>query len=374
MNNLPRSLSQELLNESEQLLEEIDRILTQSDQSPTHTLSQLVQTVFRRPRGNSQFFANSIVERGSTPLVANANEESNQDGNANASSSIFSSLFSNPSSNDPVHEISEVEQLLRHFTFALTSPSRTPTHALSPSSSVPTTPRARSRLIDPHRRYSSEEYSFARDEFKKLAESPEARQSEVSTKILNAMIDFYYDHDCEEWPLQQDIVQRVREMPCGCIFTFTGRVTQSCFQMYDEEESIEMLYYYLFSKARVPRCEEIRPILEYHTLMSEYPSHDQLQEYIMNTFSFYSNPEEYHQQDKMHVPVSHPERIPVIGHTGEPIGCGICQCDIVEPQDKIQLPKCSHSFHAHSSDCLESASIYTWFQSESTCPLCKEKV
>ena len=355
MSHLPRSLSQELVNESEQLLEEIDRILTQNDQSPTHMLSQLVQTVFRRPRGNSRPTHDS-----------------------NVSSDIFSSLFSHPSSNDPVSEMGEVEQLLRHFTFALTSPSRTPNQARSPnespSASLHSSPRAVSRRMDPHRRYSSEEYSFARDEYKKLAESDEARQSEVSTKILNAMIEFYYDHDCEEWPLRQDIVQRVREIPCGCIFAFTGRVTQSCFQMYHEEETDEMLYYYLFSKARVPRCEEIRPILEYNTLMSEYPSYDQLQEYIMNTFSFYSNPEEYHQQDKMHVPVSHPERIPVMSHTGDPIGCGICQSDIVEPQDKILLSKCGHSFHAHSSDCLESASIYTWFQTESLCPLCKEKV
>jgi hypothetical protein len=152
MNNLPRSLSQELLNESEQVLEEIERILTQNDQSPTHTLSQLVQTVFRRPRGNSH-----------------------PSHDTDPSSTIFSSLFNNLSSNDPVSEMGEVEQLLRHFTFALTSPSRTPVHERSPSASVPASPRSPSRRMDPHRRYSSEEYSFARDEFKKLAESSEAR-------------------------------------------------------------------------------------------------------------------------------------------------------------------------------------------------------
>jgi Ring finger domain len=305
MNNLSSLISQELLEESEQLLEEIDRILTQNNQSSS-----------------------------------------------------------------PILEIREVEQLFRHFTFSIASP----TSSLSPLSDESATSRSRYRFIDPYRRYSSEEYSFARDEFKKLAESHEARQSEVSTKILNVILDFYYDHNREKWPLQQDIIQVIRNMPCGCIFAFTGRVTQSCFQMYEEEDITEMLYYYLFSKAHVPRCEEIRPILEYNTLTSEYPSQEHLQEYILNTFSFYSNPEEYHQQDKMHVPVSHPERIPVIAHVGDPIGCGICQSDIVEPQDKIQLSGCRHSFHAHSGDCLESASIYTWFQSESTCPLCKEKV
>jgi len=357
MSDLRRSLSQELLQESEELLEEIERILSpDSTQSPTHTLTQLVQTVFRRSQAN---------QTGRLRGDSHPNH---------ASSMIFSSLFQAPSSQDPVREVGEVEELLRHFTFAL-GPLEGGSPNGSPSSSVLHTPRRSSRRIDPYRRYSSEEYSFARDEFKKLAESCEAREmQEVSTKMLNAMIDFYYDHDCEEWPLKQDIVQRVREMPCGCIFAFTGRQTQSCFQMFEEEEITDLLYYYLFSKGRVPRCEEIRPILEYNTLMSEYPSPEQLQEYILNTFSFYSNPEDYHQQDKMHVPVSHPERIPVVCHVGDPIGCGICQSDIIESQDKIQLPKCNHSFHAHSADCLESASIYTWFQSESTCPLCKEKV
>jgi len=217
------------------------------------------------------------------------------------------------------------------------------------------------------------------DEFKALCETDQARQSTVSTPLLNIMIDYYYDHDREDWPGQQDIVTQVRNMPCGCIFAFSlglapNSAVLSCYQTYPQEEIEDMLFYYLFSEARVPNCEELRAILEYQSVMSRYPTQEELREYVINRLSFFANPEEYYQRDRVHHPVSHPERIPVRVHEGDAVGCGICQEDIVTGQRKIVLNRCHHAFHATASECLETACIYTWFEKESLCPMCKEQV
>ncbi|CAI8607800.1 unnamed protein product [Vicia faba] len=46
--------------------------------------------------------------------------------------------------------------------------------------------------------------------------------------------------------------------------------------------------------------------------------------------------------------------------------CAVCLCDIVEGEKARLLPKCNHGFHL---DCIDM-----WFQSHSTCPLCRNLV
>ncbi|GAU31997.1 hypothetical protein TSUD_359420 [Trifolium subterraneum] len=46
--------------------------------------------------------------------------------------------------------------------------------------------------------------------------------------------------------------------------------------------------------------------------------------------------------------------------------CAVCLCDIVEGEKTRLLPKCNHGFHL---DCIDM-----WFQSHSTCPLCRNLV
>lgn len=255
--------------------------------------------------------------------------------------------------------------------------------------------RRTERIVDPYRRFSSLEYRHAKDEFRELCETDFAREASPPTRLLNILIDFYYDND-EEWPTQEEILEHVKAMPCGCIFLSptdtrgrseaTDNVSvateqgaaelESCFQLsyYSEDDIDDMLYHYLFSEARIPSCQEIFPILEYYSTMNRYPNPEELQTYAINRLAFYLNPEEYHQQDKEHVPVLHPERIPLSVHYGDPVGCGICQDDISEGQKKIVLKKCKHVFHAESVECLETASIFNWFKTESKCPMCKSDV
>ncbi|WMV34972.1 hypothetical protein MTR67_028357 [Solanum verrucosum] len=46
--------------------------------------------------------------------------------------------------------------------------------------------------------------------------------------------------------------------------------------------------------------------------------------------------------------------------------CAVCLCDVSEGEMARLLPKCNHGFHV---DCIDM-----WFQSHSTCPLCRNPV
>ncbi|KAK4395016.1 RING-H2 finger protein ATL60 [Sesamum angolense] len=46
--------------------------------------------------------------------------------------------------------------------------------------------------------------------------------------------------------------------------------------------------------------------------------------------------------------------------------CAVCLCEVSEGEKARLLPKCNHGFHV---DCIDM-----WFQSHSTCPLCRNPV
>ncbi|KAK7338196.1 hypothetical protein VNO77_18798 [Canavalia gladiata] len=50
----------------------------------------------------------------------------------------------------------------------------------------------------------------------------------------------------------------------------------------------------------------------------------------------------------------------------EGLECAVCLCEVVEGEKARVLPKCNHGFHV---DCIDM-----WFQSHSTCPLCRNIV
>ncbi|CAM8949855.1 unnamed protein product [Rhodiola kirilowii] len=51
---------------------------------------------------------------------------------------------------------------------------------------------------------------------------------------------------------------------------------------------------------------------------------------------------------------------------GNGLECAVCLCELVEGDKARMLPKCNHGFHV---DCIDM-----WFQSHSTCPLCRNPV
>ncbi|OWM66527.1 RING-H2 finger protein ATL3-like [Punica granatum] len=52
--------------------------------------------------------------------------------------------------------------------------------------------------------------------------------------------------------------------------------------------------------------------------------------------------------------------------SGEGLECAICLSELVEGEKARLLPKCNHGFH---SDCIDM-----WFESHSTCPICRNPV
>lgn len=46
--------------------------------------------------------------------------------------------------------------------------------------------------------------------------------------------------------------------------------------------------------------------------------------------------------------------------------CAVCLCEVCEGEKARLLPKCNHGFHV---DCIDM-----WFQSHSTCPLCRNPI
>ncbi|KAK4790794.1 hypothetical protein SAY86_031207 [Trapa natans] len=51
---------------------------------------------------------------------------------------------------------------------------------------------------------------------------------------------------------------------------------------------------------------------------------------------------------------------------GEELECAICLTELIEGEKARMLPKCNHGFH---SDCIDM-----WFESHSTCPICRNPV
>lgn len=51
---------------------------------------------------------------------------------------------------------------------------------------------------------------------------------------------------------------------------------------------------------------------------------------------------------------------------GDGLECAVCLCDVSQGEKARILPKCNHGFHV---DCIDM-----WFQSHSTCPLCRNPV
>ncbi|KAG4124617.1 hypothetical protein ERO13_D10G050966v2 [Gossypium hirsutum] len=50
----------------------------------------------------------------------------------------------------------------------------------------------------------------------------------------------------------------------------------------------------------------------------------------------------------------------------EGLECAVCLCEVIEGEKARLLPKCNHGFHV---DCIDM-----WFQSHSTCPLCRNPI
>lgn len=224
------------------------------------------------------------------------------------------------------------------------------------------------RIRDRDRIYLSEEYHFAKDEFKTLCNNDYARSiDQIPYSILNILLHHYYINNCDSWLNKHDLIQELIKSNCNCMFNI-------CFNSYSDIYLSQFFDYYIFSEVRIPSCSELLHINEYYNIMNRFPNSNELNSYISNILSFNTNPGDYHQQDKVRIPTKNIDKLNVSLHSGNSIGCGICQDDIKENQYKIKLEPCNHFFHHDKNDCLDTESILTWIEKESLCPICKTKI
>jgi hypothetical protein len=214
------------------------------------------------------------------------------------------------------------------------------------------------------RQYNSYEYAIALEQYKNLCNNNnELYVSENIVPFLNIMLNYYNIND-KNWPSKEYIITQIKE-------------TYQYFNQYNIENINSLLDYYFFTECRIPSDNEMPFIIEYFITMKEYPDLVRLEEYIINVISFLNNPEEYHQQDKIYIPVEDVSLLSVVENDLEndleDVGCSICQDDILLKQSMIKL-NCNHYFHSSAKDCLIDSSIYTWFEQNSTCPVCGIKV
>ena len=154
-----------------------------------------------------------------------------------------------------------------------------------------------------------------------------------------------------------------------------------CSNMIEHQQIVDMWRYYIFVRSEIPRCIDTPHIIEYYLIQKQYPTEEELRDYRINQLQFIHSPEDYYQKDRMHVPVTHVDKLPIKQYqelTNESRhgcdSCALCQSDFESDTNVIQLIPCGHIFHQQSKDCLETSSIYDWMKEHNHCPLCKTKI
>jgi hypothetical protein len=214
--------------------------------------------------------------------------------------------------------------------------------------------------------FSETEYDMASDYFNTLVWSQYEDVMDFvrpTQNVLNVILEFWQSTNRESMPLWDQLI----EMIVSEIMTFH--------EIDLTEEDLQIIVeHYLSTQGYLPSPMDYNIIHEYFLLHNEYPSDDEILDMTRRTLMFFMNPEAFHQQDKVHVPALHIDKIPRFQNTETGISCSICQDEIGLNQMVLRLPPCQHTYHGSSEDCLENACVLNWLSENNTCPMCKTKV
>jgi len=211
------------------------------------------------------------------------------------------------------------------------------------------------------KRYQDREYNSAKTYFVQNIKKNKSCDY-VSITLLNVLLDFKRENN-ETFPSSEQLVEKIFNIRCRCVF------------FHSETDIKRLILDYISEKADIPNCQEYSTLLEFYILHKRLPTDEELEEYARRTMEFFTNPEDFHQKDKIRVPTLNIDKLPVIQYNGESCStCSLCQEDFSEKQNVIILQPCNHHFHHDKKDCLETASIITWLEKNNFCPLCKTKV
>lgn len=106
-----------------------------------------------------------------------------------------------------------------------------------------------------------------------------------------------------------------------------------------------------------------------------YPEQDELLLFAENRAHVHSEPDDYCNNKKHHVPTPGLENLKPFSIQHNDVACSICCEDIVKNSSVFELPQCHHIFHADPHECLgEKSSILTWLEKSRFCPNCNASI
>jgi hypothetical protein len=211
--------------------------------------------------------------------------------------------------------------------------------------------------------FTDDEYQMATHYFNGLLWNEDNAMVVASINVLHVILEYWEINERNAMPTFEEIVELILSEVTNAIEINTPM---------DEVRSI--IASWLENYGCTPALVDIDHIYEYYLLHHDYPTQEQLDEIVIRTLRFYTNPEAYHQEDKIHVPALNVDKILKVENQENDLVCSICQEEIEQKQLMIKLPPCNHAFHASPQQCLDGLSIFTWLGQHNMCPLCKTKV
>jgi hypothetical protein len=122
---------------------------------------------------------------------------------------------------------------------------------------------------------------------------------------------------------------------------------------------------------RVPNCGYVGVHLEFYKQEGRIADYSELMEYISNIERIESDPERYHQENKMRVPTPNLENL-LPEKCCKEDNCGLCMEPILVDNECYKLP-CNHLFHSNEEECI-GVTVKKWLSENKCCPICKQEV
>jgi hypothetical protein len=339
-----------LMQEFEQLTDPYFRLAELSQQYIPQTSSTIVQ--------NHQFVFTGTF---STILASTASGSFNSANSTHPISEPSMFVLSQPLFSSSEEPSTPIRRLRNHPIFAAPMRARARRRYF--------TREAPSVILSRHTTsFSSEDYELALTYFNHIIHEDEADfivdyNANVCVNVLNLLLEYWMEHERESFPDYEYVVNQVcRELMRSFHIDF------------EQEDLFDIVDHYLHIWGFLPAPMELQHVYEFFTFNGEYPTYTQLQEMNQRALAFFTNPELYHQQDKIHVPALHIDKIERVKNTEQNVVCCICQEEIQLEQTIIRLPPCNHTYHVEANECLGDGSILTWLAENNTCPMCKRKV
>lgn len=139
----------------------------------------------------------------------------------------------------------------------------------------------------------------------------------------------------------------------------------------DIQEASLILSKLMVRENRIPVCTYVSINLEFYRQEGRIATYEELSNYINNLYRVETDPEQFHQEEKLRFPTPNLDKLHPVKCCKED-NCGLCMDEIKKDQECFQL-NCGHIFHSDSDSCIGNT-IKKWLSENKSCPLCKREV